>query len=83
MLVNYRTNEVVRAKNRAFSIFTRTKEKFEKAIEKARFYVHQNSREISDLTDKRDQRLQANQEMLQHISSMERSIKQIDHIIGE
>lgn len=83
MLVQYRKNEVVRAKNKAFDIFTRTKAKFEKAIQKAEQYIRDNSDEIMELTEKRDERLSANQEMIEHISSMTRSIKQINNIVGE
>lgn len=71
----YKLQEVVRQKNKAFSIFQKTAEKLERAIALARQSKDDNKVELDKLNA-------FNYSLDHHINSMDKSLKDIQKIIG-
>lgn len=76
MFVEMKLQEVTKAKEKAFGIFTKTLAKFEVAISKATQYLEENKAEIQKRQD-------ANNTLEHHLASMQKSVSQIKTIIGE
>lgn len=63
------------AKNRAFGVLAKTKQKLQETVAKANTYRDENLKEVSRLLD-------ANHELTESIRSMEKSTAEIDKIMG-
>lgn len=83
MLFQDQVETITKEKNKAFKVFTDTKAKFTKAIEKASSFIQENDMEVLKLKDEMELKRATNQTLSMHISTMENSVKQINTIIGE
>lgn len=70
------SEEIRKQKEKAFSIFTKTKARLQSVIDQARSHVEVNNIEIQ-------KRKEENVELYSHIQEMETSARQIDSIIGK
>lgn len=75
-------DHIIKQRNKAYSIFTVTRDKFEKAIEDARDYITRNQEEVERLTQETHNYRDTNTYLLIEINSMEKSVNEINKIIG-
>lgn len=78
----HQLNDITKQKNKAFKIFTVTKEKFLRAIEQAYDYKHKNNEEIDNLHGEISDRVMVNIELDNEIKVMNNSVEQINKILG-
>lgn len=81
--MSYQLARIDYEKNKALGIFTKTRERFLKAIERAKRYIAANDQKISSLEQELREVSEVNLNLTQSIKSMDEHVAKINHLIGE